>query len=70
MREAVIIAAVRTPTGKFQGALSLFSAVDLGACVVREAVRRAGIEPAQVDEIIMGNVLSAGLGQIRHDRRA
>jgi acetyl-CoA C-acetyltransferase len=63
MREAVIIAAVRTPTGKFQGALSLFSAVDLGACVVREAVRRAGIEPAQVDEIIMGNVLSAGLGQ-------
>ena len=63
MREAVIIAAVRTPVGKFQGSLSPFSAVDLGACVVREAVRRAGIEPTQVDEIIMGNVLSAGLGQ-------
>jgi len=63
MREAVIIAAVRIPIGKFQGSLSPFSAVDLGACVVREAVRRAGIEPAQVDEIIMGNVLSAGLGQ-------
>jgi acetyl-CoA C-acetyltransferase len=63
MREAVIIAAVRTPTGKLQGALSTFSAVDLGAVVVREVVRRAGIEPTQVDEIIMGNVLSAGLGQ-------
>ncbi len=63
MREAVIIAAVRTPVGKFQGSLSPFSAVDMGACVVREVVRRAGIEPAQVDEIIMGNVLSAGLGQ-------
>ena len=63
MSKAVIIAAVRTPMGKFQGALSPFSAVDLGACVVREVVRRAGIEPAQVDEIIMGNVLSAGLGQ-------
>jgi acetyl-CoA C-acetyltransferase len=63
MREAVIIAAVRTAIGKFQGSLSPFSAVDLGACVVREAVRRAGLEPTQVDEIIMGNVVSAGLGQ-------
>jgi acetyl-CoA C-acetyltransferase len=63
MREAAIIAAVRTPIGKFQGSLSPFSAVDLGAGVVREAVRRAGIEPAWVDEIIMGNVVSAGLGQ-------
>jgi acetyl-CoA C-acetyltransferase len=63
VREVVVIAAVRTPIGKFQGALAPFSAVDLGACVVREAVRRAGIVPAQVDEIIMGNVLSAGLGQ-------
>jgi acetyl-CoA C-acetyltransferase len=63
MNQAVIMGAVRTPIGKFQGALSPFSAVDLGACVVREAVRRAGIEPAQVDEIIMGNVVSAGLGQ-------
>jgi acetyl-CoA C-acetyltransferase len=63
MREAVIIAAVRTAIGKFQGSLTPFSAVDLGAFVVREVVRRAGIEPAQVDEIIMGNVVSAGLGQ-------
>jgi acetyl-CoA C-acetyltransferase len=63
MREAVIISAVRTAIGKFQGALAPLSAVDLGACVVREAVRRAGIEPGQVDEIIMGNVVSAGLGQ-------
>jgi acetyl-CoA C-acetyltransferase len=63
MRDVVILAAVRTAIGKFQGALSPLSAVDLGACVVREVVRRAGIEPAQVDEIIMGNVVSAGLGQ-------
>ncbi|MGH9327354.1 MAG: acetyl-CoA C-acetyltransferase [Terriglobia bacterium] len=63
MREAVIISAARTPIGKFQGALAPLSAVELGARVVREAVRRAGIAPAQVDEIIMGNVLSAGLGQ-------
>ena len=63
MREAVILSAVRTPIGKFLGSLTPLSAVDLGAHVVREAVRRAGIEPAQVDEIIMGNVISAGLGQ-------
>lgn len=63
MREAVILAAVRTAIGKFQGSLSPFSAVELGACVVREVVRRAGIESSQVDEIIMGNVVSAGLGQ-------
>jgi acetyl-CoA C-acetyltransferase len=63
MREAVIISAVRTAIGKFQGALAPLSAVDLGAVVVREAARRAGIEPTQVDEIIMGNVVSAGLGQ-------
>ena len=63
MREAVIVAAVRTPIGKFQGSLAAFSAVDLGACVVQEVVRRAEIDPAQVDEAIMGNVVSAGLGQ-------
>src|SRR5271157_696768 len=63
MKEPVIIAAARTAMGKFQGALSPFSAVQLGAIAVREAVRRAGIEPARVDEIIMGNVISAGLGQ-------
>ncbi len=63
MREAVIIAAVRTAIGKFQGSLAPLSAVDLGACAVRAAVRLAGIEPTHVDEIIMGNVVSAGLGQ-------
>ncbi|MGH9436243.1 MAG: acetyl-CoA C-acyltransferase, partial [Terriglobia bacterium] len=66
MQNAVIISAVRTPVGKFQGGLSPRSAIDLGACVVREAVRRAapsGMDPGQVDEIIMGNVLPAGLGQ-------
>jgi len=63
MTEAVIISAARTPTGKFQGALASFSAPQLGALAVREAVRRAGVEPAQVDECIMGCVLQAGLGQ-------
>src|SRR5580765_8018099 len=63
MREAVIVSAVRTPTGKFLGVRKEFSATDLGAFVVREAVRRAGIEAAAVNECIMGNVVSAGAGQ-------
>jgi acetyl-CoA C-acetyltransferase len=63
MRDPVILSAVRTPIGKFLGSLAPLSAVDLGAAAVAEAVKRAGIEPAQVDEIIMGNVVSAGLGQ-------
>jgi acetyl-CoA C-acetyltransferase len=63
MKETVIISACRTAIGKFQGSLTPFSAMDLGAFAVREAVRRAGIEPTLVDEIIMGNVVSAGLGQ-------
>ena len=61
--DAVILSAVRTPVGKFQGGLSSFSAPQLGAKVVAEAVRRAGIEPQAVDEVIMGNVIQAGLGQ-------
>jgi acetyl-CoA C-acetyltransferase len=61
--DAVILSACRTPVGKFQGSLSDFSAPQLGAIVVREAVKRAGLDPAQVDECIMGNVVSAGLGQ-------
>ena len=61
--EVVIIAGCRTPVGKFQGSLSDLSATQLGAIVVREAVKRAGVDPAQVDECIMGNVVSAGLGQ-------
>ena len=63
MPETVIVSAVRTPTGKFLGALKSFPAPQLGAMVVREAVRRAGVDPAIVDECIMGNVVSAGLGQ-------
>jgi acetyl-CoA C-acetyltransferase len=63
MEDAVIVSAVRTPTGKFLGTLKEFTAPDLGAIVVREAVRRAGIDPAAVDECIMGNVVSAGIGQ-------
>jgi acetyl-CoA C-acetyltransferase len=59
----VILSAVRLPTGKFQGALKTFQAPELGAMVVREAVVRAGVESAVIDECIMGNVLSAGLGQ-------
>src|SRR2546430_9332008 len=63
MRESVIVSAVRTPTGKFLGALKGFTATQLGALAVAEAVRRAGIDPQIVDECIMGNVVSAGLGQ-------
>jgi acetyl-CoA C-acetyltransferase len=63
VREAVIVSAVRTGTGKFLGSLKSFSAPQLGALVVAEAVRRAGIDPALVDECIMGNVVSAGEGQ-------
>ena len=61
--DVVIISGCRTAVGKFQGSLSDLSAPQLGAIAVREAVRRAGIDPAQVDECIMGNVVSAGLGQ-------
>ena len=61
--DSVVLSAVRTPVGKFQGALSDLSAVQIGAVAVREAVARAKISPAQVDECIMGNVVSAGLGQ-------
>jgi acetyl-CoA C-acetyltransferase len=63
MREAVILSAVRLPTGKFMGALKGFTAPELGAIAVREAIRRAGVDPSRVDEVILGNVLSAGLGQ-------
>jgi acetyl-CoA C-acetyltransferase len=63
VEEAVIVSAVRTPTGKFLGALKEFPATQLGAMVVREAVCRARIDPASVEECIMGNVVSAGLGQ-------
>jgi acetyl-CoA C-acetyltransferase len=63
MRETVIVSAVRVPTGRFLGSLKSFSAPELGALVVREAVNRAGLRPEDVDEVILGNVVSAGLGQ-------
>src|SRR3954466_14345021 len=63
MNDAVIVSAARTPTGKFLGALKDLKAPELGAHAVREAVVRAGIDPAIVDECIMGNVLQAGNGQ-------
>jgi acetyl-CoA C-acetyltransferase len=63
METPVILSAVRTPVGKFQGGLSGFTATELGAKVVAESVRRAGIDPGQIDEAILGNVVQAGLGQ-------
>ena len=63
MPEAVIVSACRTPIGRFQGKLASFKAPDLGAIAVREAVRRAGIAPEDVQEVIMGHVLQAGMGQ-------
>lgn len=63
IKEAVIISAVRTPVGKFLGALKSFKATELGAIAVREAVTRAGVNPEDVDEVIMGCVIQAGLGQ-------
>jgi acetyl-CoA C-acetyltransferase len=63
MKESVILSAVRTPTGKFLGALKDFTAPQLGALAVKEAVARAGIDPATVDECIMGNVIQSGSGQ-------
>ncbi len=63
MREAVILSAVRLATGRFLGSLKGLRAPQLGALVVREAVTRAGLDPATVDEVILGNVVSAGLGQ-------
>jgi len=63
MKEAVIVSATRTPIGKFAGGLKDLSAPKIGAIAVREAVRRAGLEPKDVEECIMGNVISAGLGQ-------
>ncbi len=63
MRKPVIVSAVRTPSGKFLGKLKTLQAPELGAIAVREAVARAGVEPATVEECIMGNVLTAGVGQ-------
>jgi acetyl-CoA C-acetyltransferase len=61
--QAVIVSAVRTPTGKFLGSLAQFQAPELGAFAIKEAVKRAGIDPSAIDEVVMGNVVSAGIGQ-------
>ena len=63
MKEVVIVSAVRTAIGNFNGSLSPFSAAELGGVVIQESLRRAGVEGSAVDEVIMGNVLQAGLGQ-------
>jgi acetyl-CoA C-acetyltransferase len=63
MKDIVIISAVRTPIGRFQGALKSVTAPQLGALAVKTAMERAGLSPDQIDEVIMGNVVSAGLGQ-------
>src|SRR3989475_9607139 len=63
MKDTVIISAARTPVGKFQGTLKSMTATQLGAIAVKAAVERAGLKPDQIDEAIMGNVVSAGLGQ-------
>lgn len=63
MREVVIVSACRTPIGSFGGSLKNVAAADLGAITVKEAVKRAGIAPEMVDEVVYGNVLQAGLGQ-------
>jgi acetyl-CoA C-acetyltransferase len=63
MPDAFILSACRTPIGKFRGSLSSLTATELGSIVVRESVARAGVKPTDVDEVILGNVLSAGVGQ-------
>ena len=68
MREAVIVAAARTPIGRFQGALQSFAAPRLGAIAVREAIRRAGIRAEEVDECIMGASSRPGWGRTRRGR--
>ena len=68
MKEIVIASACRTALGKYGGTLKDVPARTLGAVVVKEAINRAGIKPEQVDEVIFGNVLQAGQGQIRVDQ--
>lgn len=63
MREVVIVGAARTPIGSFGGSLAPLSAIDLGTIAAKEAIKRAGIKPEDIDEVVIGNVLSAGLGQ-------
>ena len=62
-RSPVIVAATRTPIGRFLGGLSPLSAPELGGIAIREAVRRSGVNPEDIDEVIMGNVIQGGVGQ-------
>ena len=64
MREVAIVSAVRTPVGSFGGALKDLSVVDLGVIAAKEALVRANLQATQIDEVIIGNILSAGQGQI------
>ena len=63
MKDIIIASAVRTPIGSFNGELSYIPATGLGSIAVGEAIKRAGIKPTDIDEVVLGNVLSAGLGQ-------
>ena len=67
--EAVIVAACRTAVGKFGGTLAGTPAADLGAVVIKDALLRAKVEAAMVDDVIMGQILTAGVGQNRPDKR-
>src|SRR5688572_12738049 len=70
MPDAFLLSACRTPIGKFRGALSSMPVTELGAIAVRESLVRAGCEPSDIDEVILGNVLSAGVGQAPARRAA
>lgn len=64
MKEVVIVSAARTPFGKFGGGLKSFKAAELGGLAIKEALKRAGIEGSQVDEVVYGTVIAAGQGQV------
>ncbi|HAZ6926984.1 TPA: acetyl-CoA acetyltransferase [Escherichia coli] len=70
MKNCVIVSAVRTAIGSFNGSLASTSAIDLGATVIKAAIERARIDSLHIDEVIMGNVLQAGLGQKLHAMQA
>ena len=66
MRRAVIVSAVRTPIGTFGGAISQVGAADLGAVAIKGCLERISLDPSSVDEVILGNVLQAGQGNVAH----
>jgi acetyl-CoA C-acetyltransferase len=63
MKEVYIVSAVRTPIGSFGGSLASVSAIELGAAAIKGALEKSGVDPKEVDEVFMGNVISANLGQ-------